>query len=57
MGSNSILLVGKAMIVLRISGLIVVSCRMHSKLYSSIGTPCLGSQGLGGGVVLSLEIC
>ena len=29
---------------------------MLSKPLSNIGSPCLGSQGLGGGVVLGLEI-
>ena len=45
------------MISLKISGLMLLICLMHRMLLLSIGTPCLGSQGLGGGVVLRHEIC
>ena len=54
---SSTLSVGKVMISLKISGLILLICRMHRMLLLCIGTPCLGSQGLGGGVVLRHEIC
>ena len=57
MDISSILLAGKVMIHLKISGSILMICRMLRMLLLSIGTPCLGSQGLGGGVVLRLEIC
>ena len=53
---NSILLVGKVMIHLKISGLILMICRMPSSCLLSIRTPCLGSQGLGGGVVLGHDL-
>ena len=53
---SSIWLVGKVIVHLKISGLMLLICRTLSKPLSSIGYPCLGSQGLGGGVVLGLEI-
>ena len=57
MGIRSIFSVGRVMAHLKISGLILVICRMLRMLLLSTGTPCLGSQGLGGGVVLGFEIC
>ena len=44
------------MISMRINGCLQMICRMLKRLLLSIGTPCLGSQGLGGGVVLSIEM-
>ena len=54
---SSILLVGKAIVHLKISGLILLVCLMLWMPLISIGSSCLGSQGLRGGVVLGLEIC
>ena len=54
---NSIWLVGKVIVHLKTSGLILLICSMLRMLLINIGSPCLGSQGLGGGVVLGLEIC
>ena len=44
------------MISMRINGCLQMICKMLKRLLLSIGTPCLGSQGLGGGVVLSIEM-
>ena len=40
---------------MRINGCLLMICKMLNRLLLNIGTPCLGSQGLGGGVVLSIE--
>ena len=44
------------MIRLKTSGWMILTCKMHSSWLVSIGTPCLGSQGLGGGVVLAVDL-
>ncbi len=54
---SSILLVGKVMTLLKINGLTSLICCMLRLLLDCNGPPCLGSQGLGGGVVLGLELC
>ncbi len=54
---NNILLVGRVMTLLKTHGLILLIWQMLRMQLISIGPPCLGSQGLGGGVVLRLELC
>ena len=44
------------MISMRINGCLQMICKMLKRLLLSIGTPCLGSQGLGGGVVLAVDL-
>jgi hypothetical protein len=54
---NSIFAVGKVMVILRTPGFLVLTCRMHKSLCRNLNalSPCMGSQGPGGGVVLGLE--
>ena len=54
---NSIYVLGRAMVILRILGCLLLICRMLRNWFSNMSAPCLslGSLRPGGGVMLGLE--